>query len=261
MNTPAARPTLVMLHGWGLNLAVFDDLAARLAPRYDVLRLDLPGHGRSGADVAALEQGIDAAAAQLDAELRALRTGNGAPLHLLGWSLGGMLALALAATAAPQRIARITLLASTPCFVARDGWPHGLAPAVLETFATQLRTDYHRTVHEFLELQVRGSAQSSRTLQELQAALDARGAATARALAAGLELLRNVDLRERLPRIAAPTLVVSGQYDRVTPPWAGRALAAALPRGEYREIARAGHAPFLSHADTVAQWLLEGADA
>jgi pimeloyl-[acyl-carrier protein] methyl ester esterase len=260
MNAVATPPTLVMLHGWGLNLAVFDDLAARLAPRYDVLRLDLPGHGRSGADVAALEQGIEAAAAQLDAELTALQAGHGAPLHLLGWSLGGMLALALAA-AAPQRIARITLLASTPCFVTRDDWPHGLAPEVLETFATQLRADYHRTVHEFLELQVRGSAQSARTLQELQAALDAHGAATSRALAAGLELLRSVDLRDSLPRITAPALVVSGQYDRVTPPWAGRALAAALPHGEFREIARAGHAPFLSHADTVAQWLLERADA
>lgn len=260
MNTATVRPTLVMLHGWGLNLAVFDTLAAQLASRYDVLRLDLPGHGRSDADVAVLEDGIDTAATQLSAEIAIHRPADRAPLHLLGWSLGGLLALALAA-AAPQRIARITLLASTPCFVARDDWPHGLAPAVLENFATQLRADYHRTVHEFLELQARGSAQASSTLRELQAALDARGAATPRALVAGLELLRSVDLRERLTQVAAPTLVIGGQYDRVTPPGAGRALAAALPRGEYREIARAGHAPFLSHVDTVAQWLLENIDA
>jgi pimeloyl-[acyl-carrier protein] methyl ester esterase len=260
MNGEAARPTLVMLHGWGLNLAVFDALAEQLAPQFEVLRLDLPGHGRSTTDVAILEAGIDALAAQLARDIT-LRTGAAAaPLHLLGWSLGGMLSIALAA-AMPQRVLRLTLIASTPSFVARADWPHGLAPAVLETFAMQLRVDYHRTVHEFLELQVRGSAQSTTTLRNLQAALDAQGAATPRALAAGLELLRNMDLRAHVPQLKMPALVISGQYDRVTPPWAGRALAAALPHGEYREIARAGHAPFLSHTQAVADSIREHAHA
>jgi pimeloyl-[acyl-carrier protein] methyl ester esterase len=255
MSTAAQRPRLVLLHGWGLNGAVFETLAQQLAAGFEVQCLDLPGHGRSSADVAVLEQGIDALAATLATELA---TEGAGPLQLLGWSLGGMAALAMAARD-PQRIARLTLIATTPCFVARDDWTHGLAPAVLENFATQLRTDYRRTVHEFLELQVRGSAQAAGTLQQLQQALDAQGSATPRALAAGLDLLRNVDLRPRLAQVSTPTLVIGGQYDRVTPPWAGRALAAALPRGEYREIARAGHAPFLSHTDTVAAWLLEHA--
>ena len=251
MSTTAQRPRLVLLHGWGLNGAVFETLAQRLEAGFEVQCLDLPGHGRSSADVAVLEQGIDALAAVLAAQ-------TAAPLQLLGWSLGGMAALALAAQA-PQRVTRLTLVATTPCFMARDDWPHGLPPAVLENFATQLRADYRRTVREFLELQVRGSAQAAGTLQQLQQALDAQGSATPRALAAGLELLRSVDLRPRLPQVSTPTLVIGGQYDRVTPPWAGRALAAALPRAEYREIARAGHAPFLSHADTVAAWVLEHA--
>jgi pimeloyl-[acyl-carrier protein] methyl ester esterase len=255
VNTAAQRPRLVLLHGWGLNCAVFETLAQRLEAGFELRCLDLPGHGRSRADVAILEQGIDALAALLAAELAAEAEG---PLQLLGWSLGGMAALALAAVA-PERIARLTLVATTPCFVARDDWTHGLAPAVLENFATQLRADYRRTVHEFLELQVRGSAQAAGTLQQLQQALDAQGSATPRALAAGLGLLRSVDLRPRLAQVGMPALVIGGQYDRVTPPGAGRALAAALPQAEYREIARAGHAPFLSHADTVAAWLLEHA--
>jgi len=266
MSAVPRRPNLVLLHGWGLNGAVFDTLAQSLESAFDVHRIDLPGHGRSGIDVAALEQGIDALAAELgaaidatiDATVGTTAVAPAAAPQLLGWSLGGIAALALAA-AAPERYARLTLVATTPCFVTRNDWPHGLATAVLDTFATQLRTDYRRTVHEFLELQVRGSAHSARTLQHLQQALEAQGNATPRALAAGLELLRNVDLRSRLARVSTPTLVIGGQYDRVTPPWAGQALAAALPRAEYREIARAGHAPFLSHADTVAAWLLEHA--
>ena len=260
MNARTAPHRLVMLHGWGLNGAVFDRLAAQLAPRFDILQLDLPGHGRSNADVAVLERGIDALAQQLSAELDDAWPADSVPLHLLGWSLGGIAALALA-TATPRRFGRLTLLASTPCFMARSDWPHGLAPAVLEQFAAHLRDDYARTVHEFLELQVRGSAQAANTLRDLQAALAARGAATPRALAAGLGLLRTTDLRDRLGAIDMPTVVIGGQYDRVTPPWAMRSLAAALPRADYRELARAGHAPFLSHARQVADWMLESADA
>lgn len=249
---PAPR---VLLHGWGLNLRVFDTLLAALADAPgtdagavpDALRVDLPGHGRSALPGDLLAQGADAVAARLAQDLPPR-------MHLVGWSLGGLVALALAARE-PQRIATLTLLASTPRFVAAADWPHGLAPAVLANFATHLQDDYERTVHEFLELQVRGSAQGSATLRELHAALAAQGAASPQALAAGLELLAGADLRARLHAIHVPTLVIGGQYDRVTPPQAGRALAAMLPQGRYSEVARAGHAPFISHAAQVAAWI------
>ncbi len=244
------RP-LVLLHGWGLNRCVFDALATRLASRFAVLRPDLPGHGRSGAPEGLLAAGIDALAAHLAAQLPP-------SMHLVGWSLGGIAALALAG-AQPRRVATLTLIASTPRFLCAPDWPHGLAPAVFEAFATRLHADPARTVHEFLELQVRGSAQGASTLRELRAAIAAHGGATPVALASGLELLRGTDLRARLARITAPTLVIGGQYDRITPPAAGRALAAALPDGTYREIARAGHVPFISHAERVANWIGEHA--
>jgi pimeloyl-[acyl-carrier protein] methyl ester esterase len=244
---------LVMLHGWGLNQRVFDAVALRLAGRFEVLRPDLPGHGRSEAPAALLAAGVDALAAHLAVRLPQ-------PAHVVGWSLGGMAALALAGSR-PQHVATLTLIASTPRFLAAPDWPHGLAPAVLEDFALRLRDDPMQTVRDFLELQVRGSAQGQSTLRELQAAIAAQGSASATALAGGLELLRVTDLRDRLDRVTAPTLVIGGQYDRVTPPDAGRALAAALPAAAYREVARAGHAPFVSHADLVAQWIGEHADA
>jgi hypothetical protein len=59
--------------------------------------------------------------------------------------------------------------------------------------------------------------------------------------------------------VRAPTLVIAGQYDRVTLPAASRALADALPDARYVEIRRAAHAPFLSHtaefADLVSAFL------
>jgi hypothetical protein len=68
-----------------------------------------------------------------------------------------------------------------------------------------------------------------------------------------------------LSLVRAPTLVLAGQYDRVTLPGASRALADALPDGRYFEFRRAAHAPFLSHttefAALVTEFLRGGADA
>ena len=247
---------LVLLHGWSMNLRAFDALAAQLESTFELIAVDLPGHGRSAATP--LPTAIDALAEVLRPCV---------PPHaiVLGWSLGGMAALALASAtdaadrdrAAPAPISRLILVASTPCFVTRADWPHGMAPAVLEGFAARLRTDTHATVHDFLELQLRGSPQAAAMLRAQQTALESHGSASEDALATGLQLLRETDLRGRLPGIGLPTLVVAGQYDRVTHPAAGRALAAALPRGEYLEFSRTGHAPMLSHPAELAAKIIE----
>jgi hypothetical protein len=134
--------------------------------------------------------------------------------------------------------------------------------AALDKLATQLRTNYKRTVSEFLELQVRGSAASDKVLAELHASLFSHGEAHPKALVAGLGTLKSSDLRSMLGMIRAPALVIAGQYDRVTLPAASRALADALPDARYVEFRRAAHAPFLSHTAEFASLItrfLQGA--
>ena len=67
----------------------------------------------------------------------------------------------------------------------------------------------------------------------------------------GLEILRAADLRAALPQIRLPSVVIAGERDRLTPPSASEWLATSLPSARYQVIARAAHAPFLSHADHV----------
>lgn len=231
---------LALLHGWGLNLRVFDGLRAGLTEGgRELLYVDLPGHGRSGFEP--MQGSLEAQADQLLAALPQR-------FELLGWSLGGQIALAMARRA-PARVARLILVATTPKFVAGDDWSCGLRPELLAQFAAQLERDYRLTVSDFLELQVRGSRDAGPTLLALQRALLEHGEAEPAALRAGLEILRTSDARPHLVALAQPALVIAGQYDRVTPPAACRALAAALPNAEYLEFARASHAPFLSHTD------------
>jgi len=123
--------------------------------------------------------------------------------------------------------------------------------AVLDLFARGLAADHRGTVQNFLALQTRGDERSLETLRLMRRNLDAHGPPDTRALEAGLEILRTTDLRDALAGIALPALVIAGEHDRLTPPGAGRALAAALPQARYSEIPRSGHAPFLSHGPEV----------
>jgi pimeloyl-[acyl-carrier protein] methyl ester esterase len=234
--TRGAGPPLVLLHGWGMNLRVFDALGAALAERCTVTAIDLPGHGRSP-----WRAGLDA-----DATATLLLEALPQSSTLLGWSLGGQLALRMAARA-PARVARLVLVASTPKFTADAQWPHGLDPAALQRVASGLADDPVRTVEEFLELQVRGGAAAATTLTLLQEALALHGRAQPPALAAGLEWLRGTDLRSLAPTLRQPVLLLSGQNDRVTPPEAARALATLLPQARLVELRRAAHALPLSH--------------
>ena len=251
-------PDLVLLHGWGLNLRVWDGLTRELSKSFRVILVDLPGHGRSPWNPKARTP------AEQAWQVHATLASRSDRYSLLGWSMGGQIAIDLAA-AMPGSVERLVLVATTPRFAASDDWPHGMPLASLEKLATQLRTNYKRTVSEFLELQVRGSAASDKVLAELHSSLFSHGEAHPKALVAGLNTLKKSDLRSMLSLVRAPTLVIAGQYDRVTLPAASRALADALPDGRYFEFRRAAHAPFLSHtqefAARVTEFLSGGAES
>jgi pimeloyl-[acyl-carrier protein] methyl ester esterase len=244
--TSGTGPPLVLLHGWGMNLRVFDPLREALAAQFTVTALDLPGHGRS-------PWPESLSGAQLLAQLATQLPPDST---LVGWSLGGQLALQLAADPA-LAVQRLVLIASTPRFVRSPDWAHGLADQTVLDFAAQLARDPERTVDSFLELQVRGGAAAGAVLTSLTRALREQGGAQPAALRFGLGLLQHNDLRALASRLPVPALVIGGEYDRVTPPQAAQALARLLPRAALRVLRRAGHVPFLSHREEVLAAMLE----
>jgi pimeloyl-[acyl-carrier protein] methyl ester esterase len=248
--TGRGRRDLVLLHGWGSNLRVWDGLAAALARRFRVIAIDLPGHGHSDWDPAAHTPA--AQAWRVHETLAPLTT----RYSLLGWSLGGQFALDLAA-AMPAGIERLVLVATTPRFLAAPGWSCGTPGTSLEKLATAVHADPVRAVDGFLELCVRGCAArtTALALATLRSALARHGRARPEALAWGLARLKQADLRAMLPQVRRPALVISGRLDRITRPGASRALAAALPKGRYLSLAGAAHVPFLTHPGQFARVL------
>jgi len=232
---------LVLLHGWALHGETWGPWLEELASHARLHVVDLPGQG--------LSPRPDGAAKLADLANAVARCVP-ADASLLGWSLGGMVALEIARLRGAQ-VPRLVLVATTPRFVADDSWPHGMPATLLADFAGRLRDDYGRTVQNFLALQTRGDERALETFRALRRALARRPAPAVEALDAGLEILRRADLRAEVGAIASPTLVISGEHDRLTPPAAGEWLAAAMPDARHRLIQGAAHAPFLSHAHEV----------
>jgi len=228
---------LVYLHGWGLHGGIWSETAALLPG----LTPDLPGYG----DVAT----VAPYTAETLADALAVSLPDGAAV--CGWSLGGMVALALAARH-PHKVARLVLVATNPAFVSRPDWEYGLAPDVLAEFARALGEDYKATLLRFLSLQARGGEQARAVIERLRGSVFLRGEPAPAVLAAGLDLLRDVDLRAVVGQVHCPVLVVHGAYDMLCPLGAGRWLAENLPDARLALHERAAHAPFLSHPDWFA---------
>jgi len=237
-------PPLVLLHGFAMHGGLFAPVLPDLARRHRVHVVDLPGHGRSAPPSPDIPLSLDGIIAALEAAL----AHEPAPLCILGWSLGGAVALRWAAQD-PRRIACLALVATTPSFVARDDWPHAMRDETLRKFGDELRVAYRLTLQRFLTLQTQGSDGGRATLAALRHQLFARGEPTAAVLDQSLELVRGIDLRAAAPTIRAPALVVAGDRDTLAPREAGAWLANALPNARFAEIAGAAHAPFLSHRD------------
>ncbi|HEY3553477.1 MAG TPA: pimeloyl-ACP methyl ester esterase BioH [Casimicrobiaceae bacterium] len=247
VDSVGAGAPLVLLHGFAMHGGLFAPLVDALAAHRRVFVVDLPGHGRSAP---APTFTLDALVGAVDAAIA-----TDIPLDVVGWSLGGQVALEWARVRR-ARIRKLVLVATTPSFVGREGWPHAMSALTLARFGDELRVDFRLTLARFLALQVHGSDEGRATLAMLRTRLLDRGEPAPAVLAAALGLLRETDLRERLASIATPALVIGGDRDAIVPIEATRRLAAALPNARHATIAGAAHAPFLSHTGAFVDVVL-----
>ncbi|MCJ2365749.1 pimeloyl-ACP methyl ester esterase BioH [Aeromonas dhakensis] len=230
-------PDLVLLHGWGMNGAVWHGIVPALAARYRVHLVDLPGFGNSPLAGEA-EYSLPWLAEQVAAILPE-------QCHLLGWSLGGLVASQLALNH-PERLYSLITVASSPCFMAQGEWP-GIAPKVLTGFNQMLAGDFKQTIERFLAIQAMGSEHARDDIRQLRHWLAERPAPQLAALEAGLGLLADVDLRDELVQLNLPWLRVYGRLDSLVPKASIPLLDERYPASRSVVLEKASHAPFISH--------------
>jgi pimeloyl-[acyl-carrier protein] methyl ester esterase len=227
---------LALLHGWGMHGGVWDGIRDALAQRFRLHIVDLPGYGASPAfEPYNLEHLARAVAAALPKKVR-----------VCGWSLGGQVALEMALLF-PDQVERLVLTATTPCFTVREGWPCAVPRGVLLEFAAALESDYEGTLKRFLALQARGGDEVKTVLKRLRDISFARGRPDVQTLRAGLNILLESDLRDRVTMIKTPTMLLHGGRDLLTPVGAAHWLAEQMPEARLEVLPGAAHAPFLSN--------------
>ena len=232
------RP-LVLLHGWGTHPVIWQPLLSRLA---HARALPLPGYAGS-APAHDLDEMAERLIAQVEEES-----------ILVGWSLGGLAAMRMAARA-PDKFSRLVLIGATPCFVNRLDWQSGVDDTVFEQFAVNLAQDYAGTIRRFLSLQAQGSEALKFVLSELRRQLLSLPQPEMSVLSSGLSILRQTDLRQSLGDFRMPVSLIHGAGDKLAPIAAARWMAGQIAGADLSEIKGAAHAPFLSHVEEVLKVL------
>ncbi len=243
------RTTLVLLHAFPLDSTLFDRVLPGLVARLRVLRVDLPGLGRS-ADQAVGEPSV---AAMAGAVLRVLDHAGVDRAAVHGTSTGGYVALALAELA-PERVTALLLSSTTPWV----GEPDLPADRLQVAGALERRGDTEPVADS-----VRGGLGDTAQAEQpdlvalvagLVAAADPRGVAwAARALAA------RSDTTAVLARFAGPVLLLYGEEDTEVPGGTVEAMAALRPDPlvtRVEVLPRTGHLLVLERPDQAAQALL-----
>ena len=187
---PHSAKKVYLIHGWAANRHVFDDLIPRLPADWQIRALDLPGHGDAPFaepfDIAAIAETF---AAQIDA-----------PAHILGWSLGGLVALYLAALY-PDKIRSLCLTASFARLTADADYPEGLSNPALGKMVGAFGQDYAKHIKQFLQLQLLHTPNAAEIIGNILPDLSRHGAPPA--LQAALDAVNQADARPLLSSIQA----------------------------------------------------------
>ena len=229
---------VVLSHALGLDLTMWDGLAAALAPEHPVLRYDHRAQGASAAVAApfTLDDLVNDAA-------RLVREWGRGPVVFIGLSMGGMVAQGLAIRH-PALVRGLVLANTTAQYPAaaqatwdariaalQDGGMAGVVQGVVERY---LHAEF-RAAHPGF----------TATLQAQLLRADATG------YAASCQAIRHVDWLDGLAQVRCPTLVLAGARDVGATPAMGQAIAERIPAAQFELLAEASH---LSSAEQPARF-------
>lgn len=237
ITTRGQGPELVLLHGWAMHSGIWGGLVDALASEYRVNLVDLPGHGLNRSLL--LSRDLASVARLIASEVP--------PAIWIGWSLGGLVALA-AALQQPTRVLKTILIAATPSFAKQSNWEHGVALAQQRAFADGLDQDFNATIEQFY-LQCFGAPWLEDSLGLLGKSSATDNIPARETLQAGLQLLYGGNLLTEVTSCKTPTLFLGGTRDRTIRPDSFKQAAEMMPDAKAVLIRGAGHTPFVSHQD------------
>ncbi len=248
---------IVLLHGWGLNSAVWqpfiDGLSSDFKEKFTVITIDLPGFGNN-LDVKLTPYSLDNLCQHIAHTVKQ-------PAIYLGWSLGGLISTQMALTY-PKQVLALISVSSSPCFVEEEhvSWP-GIKSKTLKTFHQLLTVDTEKMISNFLKIQAMGSPHVRQDIKQITHLVMQQSIPNKTTLNESLKLLETSDLRTQLKDITQPFFRLYGSGDNLVPIKVADLVTSLTNNSEMHIFHQASHAPFISHLNDfstiLTQWLLQ----
>lgn len=237
---PQEAPVVVFSNSIGTTLEMWEAQAHALSERYRCLRYDTRGHGRS--EVVDRPVSIDDLADDIAGLLDELRI---AQAHVAGVSLGGMTAQAFAVRHS-QRVRGLALVATAAYLPPPEGWDQRAASVRREGMAAIVDAVIPRWfTAPFLEQ----SPEKVAPVRDQFLAMDPRGYAVC------CGAIRDMDLREAIASIQAPTLIMAGADDPATPVAMMEEIRQRIVNSELVVVPRSAHLLVIERAEVANRHL------
>ena len=240
-------PTVLMLHGSGGSFRSFAPQVEMLASvGFRGVSWNMPGYAHSVPVEPYSFMGLAASCAYLIDTLMAESPQRG--VALVGHGMGGMLALEVAVRR-PDLVRQLVLVATAPAVLPGDGYDRHIAQGL-------------RWLDEAQALQTTADTLLPRLVspgalpEGVRLATFCQSQVHAATWHHALQAMRGFDRRAALGHVAAPTLVVAGEHDRVAPPETLSAMAHAITGAQLLTLPGAGHLPHLEQPDAFDEALL-----
>ena len=175
------------------------------------------------------------------------------PVHLIGWSLGSMPALAFTSRF-PSMVSSMTLASGTPKFLFDETFPWGMHPGELRLLKRRLKKDKESALKDFYQL-LFSEEEKRRNLPKRANDLLTMNQINDQALLEGLDILESIDLRSTLSDVKVPTLLLHGAEDQICSVEASRFMHRHIPQSLLEIFPLCGHLPFFTQEHTFNQVL------
>ena len=210
-------PLVVLSHALGCDLSMWDGVSMELAKNFEVIRFDHRNHGKSER----VGGHWDMRSLAADAALLIEEQANGRQVHLVGLSMGGMMAQALALSH-PELLASVTIANSCAFYPDKGPWharmhtvqKMGISESADGAVSKWLTPKYVLTIE---------GAVAAEKLRRTRISNDAQS------YIAACEAVANIDFRVANHQIATPALVIGGTLDEATPLAMSQEIESSIP--------------------------------
>lgn len=238
--------TLIFIHGWASGPYVWFYQIDFFKQRFHIWTPELAGY-----DSKALNSGGNLFELMVEDVCNLISSNDLDEIHLVGWSLGGMVSLGVASRL-KYNINRLILIGSTPRFVQSEDFNWGMSEQRIIRMQERLGRNFIGTLNWFYRSMFIPQERTKKGFGDILNLLgDIIPPLQKVSVVSTLKVLIELDLRYMLKDITAPTLIIHGEKDSICLPEAARFLQTNIKGSRLEFIKLSGHAPFLTNPQKV----------